>query len=157
MSAKVTVSIRVDVDPLQAFEVFTRDIGTWWHRDARYQFMPGGKGFLRFEPGEQGRLVEESAEGSFEVGKIVQWEPGVALGFTWQGPNFLPGQITKVSVKFKPSYQGTRIVLEHSGWENLPKDHPVRHGMPHLMFMKNHAAWWEALLFALKKKAELIQ
>lgn len=154
MSAAVKVAIRVAVDPLKAFEVFTRDIATWWHRDARYQFLPGGQGFLRFEPGVGGRLLETSATGTFVVGEIFTWEPGKELGFFWKATNFRADQKTRVTIRFEPCMAGTRIVLEHSGWEAIPADHPVRHGMPALMFMKNQAAWWQDLLRSLKASTE---
>jgi len=148
MSSAVTVAIRVEVDPETAFQVFTTEIASWWCRDPRYQFMPGGKGFLRFEPGVGGRLLEENAEGCYVVGEVFRWEPGQALGFEWQGPNFEKHQKTRVLVKFERVAMGTRIVLEHSGWENLPPNHQVRHGLPDLRFMQVQVAWWRQLLEA---------
>lgn len=153
MTAAVTVAVRVGADPLTTFEVFTRDIASWWCRDPRYQFMSGGKGFLRFEPGVGGRLLEETAEGCYVVGEVYCWEPGIALGFQWQGPNFEKHQKTRVFITFHPDAAGTRVVLEHSGWENLPQDHPVRHGLPEMRFMQVQGQWWRQLLKAAASHA----
>ena len=76
---RVTVTTVVDVDPATAFEVFTKEIGTWWRREPRYRFTPGRAGTLRFDPGVGGRLIEvDEASGreSFEVGRVLAWEPG---------------------------------------------------------------------------------
>lgn len=152
MTAKVTTAVNIEgLRPLQAFELFTKEISSWWVRDPRYQFMPGGKGFLTFEPGPEGRLVELGEGEVFEVGRVLIWEPGQHLAFEWQGPNFEPDQKTRVDVWFKPTALGTRVLLEHSGWEQLPQDHPVRHGMPSLLFMKTTARWWLVLLRQFRK------
>src|SRR6266850_1351361 len=45
------VTTLVEVDPAEAFEVFTREIDAWWKRGPRYRFASGA---LRFE----GRVVK---------------------------------------------------------------------------------------------------
>src|SRR5207245_1054892 len=113
----VTVTTVVEVDPRTAFDVFTKEVGTWWRRDPRYRFDPERNGIMRFEPGAGGRLVEvhdqKSGEG-FEVGRVLVWEPGARLVFEFRARAFAPGERTEVDVRFEPAGSGrTRLTLEH--------------------------------------------
>jgi uncharacterized protein YndB with AHSA1/START domain len=74
------VTTVVEVDPADAFEVFTREIDAWWKRGPRYR---SGSGTLRFEGGPGGRLVEAQDGGELEIGKVLVWEPGERLVFEW--------------------------------------------------------------------------
>jgi uncharacterized protein YndB with AHSA1/START domain len=143
-NAKIMVSIRLKVPPAAAFELFTSRIDAWWRRGPKYRMGPGGR--LRFEPGEGGRLVEiyDEAKGDlFEIGRILVWRPGERLVFEWRLPNFTAGQVTEVDIGFTPVAEGTRLTLEHRGWDTLPPDHPARHGLEERRFLLINARWWE--------------
>jgi len=119
MSANVMVGITLEVEPEEAFRLFTEEVDLWWQRGVKFRFRPKAHGTMKFEPGEGGRLVEiyDDAKGDlYEVGRILVWEPGVRLVFEWRGPNFRDGQVTEVDIRFKPVEAGTRVVLEHRGW-----------------------------------------
>jgi len=78
---------------------------------------------VRFEPEVGGRLVEvydlESGEG-FEIGRVLAWEPGKRLVFTWRQDNWAPAESTDVEVRFEPSATGTLVTVEHGGWDRVP-------------------------------------
>lgn len=153
MSANVMVGITLEVEPEEAFRLFTEEVDLWWQRGVKFRFHPRAHGTMKFEPGEGGRLVEiyDEAKGDlYEVGRILVWEPGVRLVFEWRGPNFRDGQVTEVDIRFKPVEAGTRVVLEHRGWETLPPDHPARHGLGDRAFLTMQGGWWEEQLGALR-------
>jgi len=154
-NAKIMVSIRLKVPPAAAFDLFTNRVDDWWRRGPKYRMGPGGR--LRFEPGEGGRLVEiydEAAGDLFEIGRMLVWRPGERLVFEWRQPNFTPDQVTEVDIGFTQVAEGTRLTLEHRGWDALPADHPARHGMEDRRFLLIHARWWEDQFAALKDMAD---
>jgi uncharacterized protein YndB with AHSA1/START domain len=147
----IRVTTRVAVDPQTAFEVFTGEVDAWWCRGPRFRWAPGRGGRLRFEPGVGGRLVEDRADGggdAFEVGRVLAWEPGARLVFEFRARSFEPGQVTEVEVRFEAEGDGTRVSVEHRGWERLPRDHPARHGMDDGAFADMMRVWWLDLLGA---------
>jgi len=125
----VTVSTLVAVDAATAFEVFTAETDLWWRRGPRFRH-PGRPGALRFEPGEGGRLVIEDAAGvPEEIGRILVWKPAERLVFSWRAASFEPGQTTEVEILFRAVAEGTRVTIEHRGFDALPADHTARHGL----------------------------
>ena len=126
----VRVTTIVAVDPATAFEVFTREIGLWWRSDS-------GSG-LRFEGG---RLLD----GSREVGRVVEWKPGEWLVFGWDYG-------TEVEVRFEGVAGGTRVSLEHRGWEKVPANHPARHGYTGSAFTGMLGLRWADGLNALRRR-----
>ncbi|HEX9573513.1 MAG TPA: SRPBCC domain-containing protein [Myxococcales bacterium] len=144
------VTTVVEVDPAEAFEVFTREIDAWWKRGLRYR---SGNGALRFEGGRGGRLVEAQGGGDLEIGRVLVWEPGERLLFEWRARNFAPGEVTEVEVRFERAERGTRVVLEHRGWEAIPAKHPVRHGLAGPAFTDMMGLWWAELLTSYRTRA----
>jgi hypothetical protein len=129
---RVCVTTVVPVDPAAAFEVFTGQVDAWWKRGPRYRPGRLRLGVMRFEPpGVGGRLVEvydDLTGDAFELGRVLVWKPAEKLVFEWRAGNFEPGQRTEVEVRFEPVARGTRVTLEHRGWDSIPPDHPSRHG-----------------------------
>jgi uncharacterized protein YndB with AHSA1/START domain len=151
MTAKIAVSIRLKVPPDKAFELFTRDVDMWWRRGMKYRFHAAKTGRLAFEPGQAGRLVEiYGTDDEFEVGRILVWQPGERLRFTWRLPNFTPEQSTEVDISFTQVAEGTRLTLEHFGWATLPPDHRARHGLDDQRFLLSRAQWWDEQMQALR-------
>lgn len=122
-----TAAVEVPCDPDTAFEIFTRDIGMWWKRGTNYWNDPANGQALRFEPHVGGRLVEvhdlETGEG-FEIGRVLVWEPGKRLVFTWRQDDWAPPESTEVEVRFEPAGNGTRVVVVHGGWDRVPSARP---------------------------------
>jgi uncharacterized protein YndB with AHSA1/START domain len=159
VSSKVLVSIRVAAAPARAFEAFTSEIGAWWRPSPLFGFTPRSPGVLAFEPpgpdGRGGRLVETLVGGRrFEIGDVRVWAPGERLVFGWRQASFAPGQATEVEVRFEAAGEGTRVTVEHRGWDSVPPDHVARHGFPSLVFLQRHGEWWRTLLTAMKMCAE---
>lgn len=153
MSA-VIVSLRVNATPLEAFEVFTQEIGAWWKPSGLFQLTPRGDGALRFEPGEGGRLVTDLPNGkTFEIGQIITWQPGERLAFSWRQATFAANQVTQVEVRFEPIGQETRVTVEHRGWDAIPQDHAARHGFPLQVFQMRQGEHWRTLLGAMAAHA----
>jgi uncharacterized protein YndB with AHSA1/START domain len=122
-----TAAVEVPCDPDTAFDVFTADIGAWWMRGTRYWNDAARGQELRFEPHVGGRLLEvhdlETGEG-FEIGRVLVWEPGKRLVFTWRQDDWGPSEVTEVEVRFEPARSGTRVTVEHGGWDRVPAAGP---------------------------------
>src|SRR5262249_5690628 len=91
---------------------------------------------------------------SFEVGRVLEWNPGENLRFEWRQGDFAPGDVTGVEVRFEPAPGGTRVTLEHRGWERLQAAHPARHGYTGGAFVSMMGLRWADLLAALRRLAE---
>lgn len=140
------VTAFVALDPREAFEVFTEEIDAWWRRGPKWR-VGGGEGTLRFEGGAGGRLVELHGGGrEVEIGRIVAWEPGARLAFEWRLRSFAAGEVTHVEIRFERAEGGTRVVLEHRGWEAFTASHPVRHGLIGTAFTDMIGLWWGDLM-----------
>jgi activator of HSP90 ATPase len=148
----VVVSIDVDADPRLAFDVFTRDIDAWWLTGPQHRFRAPWNGTLRFEPGPDGRLLEQYADGSvFVIGRVIVWQPGARLVLSWRLPNFSETESTEVDVRFEAAGAGTRVSVEHRGWAALRADHPARHGATGRALAYRRADHWGANLTSLRR------
>lgn len=120
-SGVVTVSVEVAVDPHTAFAIFTDEIGRWW-RPGPINWNDASRAVgIRIEPGVGGRWLEvydqDTGEG-FECGRITAWAPGERLVVRYQDAGHeIDG--TEVEVRFEPVEGGTRVTLEHRGWERV--------------------------------------
>jgi len=154
-SDKVTVTVFVAVTPADAFAVFTSEIDQWWRRGPAYRVAGKQPGVLHLEPRLGGRLFEEYRAGAavHEVGTITAWDPPSHLAFEWRSITFVPGETTRVDVRFAASGSGTRVTLEHRGWSTIRADHPVRHGKGSSVFLADLGRWWGALLTSLREHA----
>lgn len=100
-------------DPKEAFEIFTDRIGAWWPLPTHGVFGEKSAG-LAFR-NEQ--LIEHSVEGNEAIwGEVQEWSPPDRLVFTWH-PGRSASTGSNVTVTFEPDTNGTRIVLQHEGWE----------------------------------------
>ncbi len=143
----VTVSTLVEVEPDDAFEVFTRETDLWWGRGPRFRPLSHPQGRMVFEPREGGRLLEQvegDAEPAFELGCIDVWDPPQRLVFRMGGRDFRRDRSdwTTVEIRFEPVASGTRIVLEHRGFAALAEGHGVRHGQDADAFFDAMGLWW---------------
>lgn len=152
----VTVTTLLGIDPGAAFRLFTEEVDLWWRRGPRYRPEVRGKGTMRFEPQVGGRLLEvyDEAKGdAFEIGRILVWEPGARLVFDWRARNFEPDEKTVVEIRFEREGEGTRITLEHRGWDSIPAGHPVRHGWTGEAFSSMIGLHWAELFVSLRQRA----
>ncbi len=156
MTSRVVVSIRVPCSPVQAFEVFTEEIGDWWSDTPFFRFTPRSPGKLAFEPPSNvshGRLVEQLPNGkTFEVGPIRVWVPGERLVVGWRQAAFGPEHATEVEVRFEAVGKETRVTVEHRGWDSVPQEHVARHGHPLTLFNQRQGEQWRAGLDQLRAR-----
>jgi uncharacterized protein YndB with AHSA1/START domain len=145
--ARVLVSLRVEAPAARTFAAFTDEIGQWWRPNDLFRFTnrPGGR--LAFEPDPPDRLVEISTDGErFEIGPVTIWDPPHRMAFGWRQAGFPADRSTEVSVRFEAIGPGTRITVEHVGWDAIPGENAVRHGFPLDVFQQRLAEWWRTLL-----------
>lgn len=122
-SDAVTATVEVSVDPLTAFEIFTEEIDRWWKPGPINWYDSYRAIGKRIEPGVGGRWLEiyDEAGDALEVGRILTWEPGERLVMLYRdGGHELDG--TEVEVRFEAIEGGTRVTLEHRGWERIARD-----------------------------------
>lgn len=158
MTSRVIVSIRVPCSPVQAFDIFTQEIGSWWADSELFRFTPRSPGVLQFEPpdpsGAGGRLIERLPNGkTFEVGPIRLWERGERLVVGWRQATFGPEHATEVDVRFEAVGAETRVSVAHSGWDTVPEEHLARHGFPLQFTNQRQGEQWRAGLERLKSRA----
>ena len=160
-ASRVLVALRVPVPASRAFAAFTEQIADWWQPNGLFQFTEGRTGVLAFEPGPGGRLVETYADGStFVVGHIRDWDPPRRLVLSWRHASFAADQETELHVRFDdvddPSgaVAHTRVVVEHFGWDGIPREHASRHDFPLATFQLRFAQWWQDFLRALGDRTQ---
>lgn len=124
-TASVRRTVSVAVDPLTAFTVFTEHIDEWYLGGRHAWTDPDRAVGIRFEPGVGGRWLEvwdaDSGEG-YEIGVVQAWEPGSRLVVSYRHPRLPPAPLTEIEVRFDAVDGGTRVTLEHRGWDRLPPD-----------------------------------
>jgi uncharacterized protein YndB with AHSA1/START domain len=112
----VRKSLVVNCDQQTAFEVFTRQIGTWW---PIHEFKLADKDIIEvvFEEKAGGRIFERHTDGSEdEWGHVLAWEPPNRFVMSWF-PTRTETDTTELEVRFIPEGDSTRVELEHRGWE----------------------------------------
>jgi SAM-dependent methyltransferase len=101
------VGMDVALEPPAAFDVLVEELAAALAR-----------GGIRFDPGENGRVVE----GEFEVGRVVSWQPGERVLLQWRQAEWEAEERTDVELRLEPIDGGTRVTLEHRGWGRLIGD-----------------------------------
>jgi uncharacterized protein YndB with AHSA1/START domain len=155
--SRILVALRVPVPAARAFAAFTAEIGQWWQPHVLFPFTAGRTGTLAFEPGPNGRLVENYPDGSaFVVGHIRVWDPPHRLVLSWRHASFTADQETELHVRFNEiddnptgGITQTRVTVEHFGWDGIPPENAARHGFPLATFQLRFAQWWQTLLQAI--------
>jgi uncharacterized protein YndB with AHSA1/START domain len=113
----VRKQISVDCDVETAFRTFTEDIATWWPVE-RHSITGEGTTPM-FEQRAGGRMYERAPDGQeHEWAAILAYEPPHRVVLEWKVNSTVPP--TEVEVRFSPDGDGTRVELEHRGWEQYP-------------------------------------
>jgi len=133
----VRKTVTVDCVVEEAFRVFTSDTISWWPTET-HSLHEGKVREIVFEGREGGEVYELSSDG--EKGHwatVIAWEPPGRLVLAWNVANAdaLP---TEVEVRFTAEGDGTRVELEHRGWEALAEDGAEKRG--------NYDTGWEYVL-----------
>jgi hypothetical protein len=108
---EITVAVPVE----EAFETFTRGIGSWWPRGSHTIFKDRLEEIV-FEERAGGRVFERSADGEEgDWADVLAWEPPTRFVLRWR-VNPERGA-TEVEVRFAAEGGGTRVELDHRGWD----------------------------------------
>jgi uncharacterized protein YndB with AHSA1/START domain len=115
MDLTVRKSAQVSCSPEEAFELFTGRKTEWWPYESHS--ASGEKPVdVVYEPRVGGRVYDRLADGrENQWGTVLAWEPPNRLVIEW---NVNPANpTTELEVRFTPEGKGTRVDLEHRGWE----------------------------------------
>ena len=92
-------SVLVEVEPREAFRIFTEEIDRWWRGGLAYRI---GKdcSVVHLEPKLGGRLFEtfrtDAGEQLKQTGRIVLWQPPLLFVLEWRAVNFAEDEQTEV-------------------------------------------------------------
>ncbi len=112
-------SIWVKRPPQTAFRVFCDEIGKWWPLKQGFSFGGDRAQDIFLEGRVGGRFFERFTDGAeFEVGRVTTYQPPSVVAFTWKAPEWEAP--TSVEVRFVAEGAGTRVEIEHGGWEQAP-------------------------------------
>jgi uncharacterized protein YndB with AHSA1/START domain len=115
-------SIRVERPPQIAFRIFCEAIGEWWPKGPSFK---GDRSDTIIEGRVGGRFFERYVDGTeYEIGRVTAYQPPSLVAFTWRAPSW--DVSTQVEIRFSPEAGGTRVELEHSGWEQSAKTRDAR-------------------------------
>ncbi|MBX2804320.1 MAG: SRPBCC domain-containing protein [Myxococcales bacterium] len=124
MIEPIRKSLVVPADAQAAFLRFTRDIASWWPT-AEHSVFGDDVQTVVFEAHAPGRLYERHRDGrEQDWGDVLVYEPYERVCFTFM--KYAEGAPTEVDVRFTRVEGGTRVDLEHRGWEAHAEDR--RHG-----------------------------
>ena len=112
----VRKTVTVDCAVEEAFRVFTSDAISWWPV-ATHSIHGEGVTEIVFEGRPGGEVYELSPGGERgHWATVVEWEPPSRLVLAWNILEREPSP-TEVEVRFVPDDDGTRVELEHRGWQ----------------------------------------
>ena len=118
----------------ETFALFTDELASWWPLHTHSIAADTFEGrvtveSITFEKHVGGRVLERMSDGTEAPwGTILTWEPPNRFVMTWK-PSMVDGPSTEVEVAFTSTGdRGTRIDLEHRGWEALGPDAAKRQG-----------------------------
>jgi uncharacterized protein YndB with AHSA1/START domain len=113
----VRKTVTVDCAVEEAFRVFTADATSWW--PVATHSIRGAISDVVFEPRVGGEVYEVADSGERgHWATVLEWEPPHRLVLAWNILN-REGELTEVEVRFLPEDGGTRVELEHRGWEGV--------------------------------------
>jgi uncharacterized protein YndB with AHSA1/START domain len=111
----VRKSVVVSLSPEQAFELFTFRKIDWWPYESH---AASGKkpAEVVWEPRVGGRIYDRLGGGrENQWATVLAWEPPRRVVIEWDVNPDNP--VTELEVRFTPEGEGTRVDLEHRGWE----------------------------------------
>jgi uncharacterized protein YndB with AHSA1/START domain len=114
--AVIRKTITVDAPLETAFETFTKRMGDWWPGEPHTVFEDRVAVVVDERVG--GRVYERAADGQeADWADVLAWEPPRRLVLRWRvNPERGP---TEVEVRFFADGGGTRVELEHRGWDQV--------------------------------------
>ncbi len=132
----ITKSVTVSVTVERAFELYTQEIATWWPLETHV--VSEDAETCVFECRQGGRIYERASDGKeYDWGTVVVWSPPTHVVYTWH-PGRPETTAQEVETHFRPEGDGTRIDLEHRGWE--------RYGDGAAEMARNYDSGWDFVL-----------
>ena len=114
----VRKSVNVGCSVAEAFRLFTEEIDSWWPL-ATHSVGQVDAVACSFEGREGGSIYETRSDGSLHLwGTVTAWLPPERIVFSWH-PGRDASTAQEVELRFVATNDGTRIELEHCGWEIL--------------------------------------
>lgn len=103
------------VDPVRAFDVLTAGIAKWW---PTVTHSVGGETVeVTLDGRIGGEIAETTRDGVRHVwGTIIVWDPPNRLVSSWHAGH-PADNATELEIRIEPHGSGSRLVLEHRGWE----------------------------------------
>jgi uncharacterized protein YndB with AHSA1/START domain len=142
MVIRKAISLACPVE--RAFELFTSGISTWWP-SRTHSVGEERVETVVFEERLGGRIYERWDDGTeCDWGTVVVWDPPNRVVFSWQ-PNREQAGETEVEVRFAPEHDGTRVELDHRGWDRLGDEGNERH--------ERYTSGWDRVLGAFADAA----
>jgi uncharacterized protein YndB with AHSA1/START domain len=110
-------SVVVACSPARAFDLWTAETARWWPTT---HTVTGARGLaVVFEPRVGGRIFERTPAGvEVDWGVVTAWEPPRRLAYSWH-IRADRADATDVEITFVGEGGGTRVDVEHRGWERL--------------------------------------
>ena len=107
-------SIRVEQPRTITFRIFCDEISQWWPKGPSFNGKPLAEMVIEGRVG--GRFYERYVDGTeYEIGRVTTYQPPKVVAFAWRAPSW--EFATQVEVRFIAEGEGTRVEVEHSGWE----------------------------------------
>jgi len=117
-------SFTVECSRQHAFDVWTQRTTSWWPKD--HTISNDSNARVTIEPFVGGRILESAPGGSeHEWGEIVEWQPPQRFAYHWYITSDA-SDATFVEIEFQDIDAGTRIDINHSGWERLGRGVEMR-------------------------------
>jgi len=115
--AAINKTIMVDASVETAFETFTSQMGRWWPIQT-HSILEDRVEKIVFDEREGGRVYERAENGEeADWADVLEWDPPARFVLRWRvNPERGP---TEVEVRFHPDGGGTRVELEHRGWDQI--------------------------------------
>jgi uncharacterized protein YndB with AHSA1/START domain len=146
MLEPLEIQFDVDCPPPRAFEIWTTQIASWWPKSHTVSADPEVEVILEARAG--GRIYERCpAGGEHDWGEVTAFEPPHRLAYLWHIRRDR-ADATQVEVTFSAHGDaGTRVRIEHTGWERLGTDAETWR-------QRNHGAWGSLISHYRRRAAE---
>jgi uncharacterized protein YndB with AHSA1/START domain len=136
MTEPLRLSFVVQCSREHAFRVWTTKLSQWW--PASHTVTGSSDVDVVLEPWVGGRIFERGADGvEHDWGQISRWDPPDRFGYRWHLRQDR-ADATQVEILFVDEGGGTRVEIEHSGWERLGAKGPG--------LRERNQAGWQGLL-----------
>jgi uncharacterized protein YndB with AHSA1/START domain len=112
MAEAIRKTVLVDFTPEDAFDLFTARINAWWPAET-HSYAGDAVKEVVFEGRAGGRVYEVTDSGEQDWARVSAWEPPHRFLLEW----LIGDAPTEVEVTFAAEGPGSRVVLEHRGFE----------------------------------------